>query len=524
MLNSALSPKSRKIILLFVAIAVISRLILSLRPEAELASRPYIEDAYYAFNTAYHIAEGHGITADGIHPTNGIQPLIVFLYVPFFAIADGDKWLALRLIFILIALIEAISIVMLALLLKRLSCIDEEDVRWWLRPWIIGPAMWTFLYPLIWHHANGLETGLYALMILVSLYYYAGIRIDEKDENLAKWIILGCLLGVTILARIDAVFLVAGIAATELVRRQLKAIPQMILFAVSAIVVSSPWWLYNFTQFGSFMPISGQAQSHLDGIVLQNLMRSSAVLADILSTFFYLPYYRLPPMLMAMWVVLVVATIWQLAARIKLWKFLPERSRVEMLVPLAIMGALLFVYYNFFFGAPHFLPRYFHPIRILWLLVFCLSLPIIGRSFEASYRERRRMFLVFAIPVALAIIGFNVNRYWVNFDMASYSSLYSAGKWAAKQPEKKIGMWQSGTATFVSPNVINLDGKVNPDATKAITSSDIGVYIKEQQFDYVLDVPEIIRQLNAASTLHRLQYRLVDSVNGVHIYQRTDSL
>src|SRR5688572_15103235 len=156
MLKSTFSPKSRKIILLFVAIAVISRLVLALRPEAELASRPYLEDAYYAFNTAYHIAEGNGITADGIHPTNGIQPLIVFLYVPFFAIADGDKWLAVRLVFILIAMMEVACILVIARLLKRLSCVEEEEVPWWQKPWIIGPAMWTFLYPLLWHHGNGL--------------------------------------------------------------------------------------------------------------------------------------------------------------------------------------------------------------------------------------------------------------------------------------------------------------------------------------------------------------------------------
>jgi hypothetical protein len=440
MLRSTFSQKSRKIILLFVVIAVISRLVLALRPEAKLASRPYLEDAYYAFNTAYHIAEGNGITADGIHPTNGIQPLIVFLYVPFFAVADGDKWLAIRLIFVLIALLEAASIIVLALLLKRLSCIEEEDVRWWLRPWIIGPAMWTFLYPLLWHHVNGLETGLYALLILISIYYYSGIRIKEEDENTSKWIILGAILGLTVLARIDAVFLVAGIGLTELIRRRTKSVPQMILLGAAAFVVSSPWWFYNYTQFGSFMPISGQSQSQMQGVILHNLMRSAAVFGDILSTFFYTPYYYLPPMILVMWIVLVVATIWQLSARIKLWKFLPERSRVEMLAPLAIMSACLFIYYNVFFGAPHFLPRYFHPIRLLWILILCLSLPIIGKSFEASYRERRTLFLVMALPVAIAIVAFNANRYWVNFNPSYYSALYSAGKWAAEHPDKKIGM------------------------------------------------------------------------------------
>jgi hypothetical protein len=191
-------------------------------------------------------------------------------------------------------------------------------------------------------------------------------------------------------------------------------------------------------------------------------------------------------------------------------------------VPLAIMGVFLFVYYVFFFGAPHFLPRYFHPIRILWLLVLCLSLPIVGRSFEASYREKKTMFLVMSVPVALAIVAFSANRYWVNFNPSYYSALYSAGKWAAEHPDKKIGMWQSGTATFVSSNVINLDGKVNPDAMRAIKTTGIGAYIKQENFDYIIDMPEIVWQLKDASKAADLHYRLADSVNGAQIYQRED--
>ena len=515
------APKSRKIVYALIAITVVSRLVLAFRPEAKLASRPYLEDAYYAFNTAYYLSLGEGITADGVHPTNGIQPLIVFLYVPFFAIADGDKWLALRLIFILIALLEAASLIVLAKLLKRLSCVEEEEVHWWQKPWVIGPAMWTFLYPLIWHHTNGLETGLYALMILVVIYFYSGIRIANEEDQASKWILLGTLLGMTILARIDAVFLVAGIGLTELIRRQTKAIPQMILMTAAAFVVSSPWWFYNYVNFGSFMPISGQSQSQAS-VLTENLIRSTAVLADIASTFFYLPYYFLPSMLLPIWVVLVATTLWQLTYRIKLWNILPQRARVEMLMPLAIMGLALFIYYVFFFSAPHFLPRYYHPIRLLWILVVCLSLPIIGRSLEASYRERKAMFLALVIPVALAAVIFNANRYYMNFGMFEYSELYLASQWAAERPDKKVGMYQSGTATYFAPNVTNLDGKVNPDAMHAIKTTGIGTYIKAQNFDYLADVRNLVNILVADAARHGMRYTLVDSVSKVHIYQRVD--
>lgn len=508
--------------MILIAITVISRLVLALRPEAKLASRTYLEDSYYAFNTAYHIAQGNGITADGIHLTNGIQPLIVALYVPFFAIAGEDKWLALRLIFILIAALEVASIMILALLLKRLSCVNEDEVVWWQTPWIIGPAMWTFLYPLIWHHTNGLETGLYALMILSAMYAYAGIRISKSEASIKSWIVLGILLGFTVLARIDAVFLVGGIGLAELLRRRIEAIPHLICMTLTALFVSSPWWLFNYMQFGSFMPISGQSQSQ-ESVLLENVIRSSAVLTDIISTFFYLPYYLLPSILLPVWIAVIVSTVYHLAARIKLWRFLPERARVEFLAPLAIMGVCLMVYYIFFFGAPHFLPRYYHPIRLLWLLLVCLSLPIVGKSFQASFREHKKMFLTFAIPLLLLIVGFNANRYYTNFGMSEYSELYRAGKWAAEHPEKRIGMFQSGTATFVAPNVINLDGKVNPDAIRAIQTTGIGTYIKEQQLDYLIDEPNFIRRLVNEADMNGVSFQLVDSIGSLKLYQRTNN-
>jgi hypothetical protein len=515
------SEHSRKILWILIAITVVTRLALALRPEAKLASRTYIEDSYYAFNTAYHIAEGHGITADGIHPTNGVQPLIVFLYVPFFAITHGDKWLAIRLIFILITLIEIASIIVVARLLRRLSCFEEEEVPWWQKPWIMGAAMWTFLYPLLWHHANGLETGLYALMILGSMHYYAGIRVKQQEDKLTSWVILGALLGITVLARIDAVFLVGGIGLTELIRRKAKSIPQMIVMGVVAFIVSSPWWLYNYTQFGSFMPISGQSQSHAS-VTVDNLLRSAAVLGDIFSTFIYVPYYTIPPLILTCYMVFIASVAWRMAARIKLWVFLPERSRIETLMPLLIMSVCIMIYYIFFFSAPHFLPRYFHPVRILWVLSFCLSLPIIGKSIEASYREQRKMFYAFAIPAALIIVGFNANRYFYNFTVTRYSELYEAGKWAAERPDKRIGMYQSGTATFIAPNVTNLDGKVNPEAMTAINTTGIGPFLAKQRFDYIADVSSIIEEMVDSARKYGANYNLVDSVSVVKIYQRAD--
>jgi hypothetical protein len=517
---NSLTAKDKRIIFWIIAIAMVMRLALAFRPEARLASRPYIEDAFYVFNTAYHLAQGNGLSADGVHQTNGIQPLIAFLYVPFFAIAGEDKWLATRLIFILLALLDALAIWLMAPLMRRISLVDHE-VPWWQRPWIVAPLIVAFAYPVYWHHLNGLETGLYALLIIASLLAYSGMRMREEPPTFARSIALGALLGLTVLARIDAVFLVGGVMLTELWRHKQRGIAQMIALGAMAVVVSSPWWLYNYLEFGSFMPISGQSQQIFDSLQ-ENLIRAGAVLADIGSIFFYLPYYKLHPWLLAVWVVFIGMLIYQLTARIRLWKILPERAYAGVLTPLMIASGCIFAYYVFNFGAPHFLPRYFHPIRLLWVMLVALSLPLIGPSIVASYKERKGLFLGVAIPVALFVLFFNANRYWTNYTTNNISELYGVGKWALQHPDTRVGMYQSGTASFVAPNVVNLDGKVNPDALHARVSDSIGHYIVSERLEYLADWKQYVTELAAHAERFGVRYELHDSVLPMYIYRRVE--
>ena len=53
------------------------------------------DDAFYYFTIARHVAAGDGFTFDGLHRTNGFQPLWLFLLVPLFRLVPDDV-LALR--------------------------------------------------------------------------------------------------------------------------------------------------------------------------------------------------------------------------------------------------------------------------------------------------------------------------------------------------------------------------------------------------------------------------------------------
>jgi len=69
--------------------------------------------------------------------------------------------------------------------------------------------------------------------------------------------------------------------------------------------------------------------------------------------------------------------------------------------------------------------------------------------------------------VGIAAISFSFGFYIYYFTIGHQSDFYLLGKWALLRSNEVIGMGQSGTAGFIAPNVMNLDGKVNFAALQA---------------------------------------------------------
>src|SRR5262249_30739938 len=128
-------------------------------------------------------------------------------------------------------------------------------LRRWLAMLLYGGGFLTFM-----HHFNGLETG--CVMFLYALAWRAYQR--GLFERALGPVLFGLLFGLLVLARIDSAVFVAVFAAWQLVTRW-RSGPLRALWCAGApgaiaLLVSSPWWIYNALEFGSLMPTSGTAQ------------------------------------------------------------------------------------------------------------------------------------------------------------------------------------------------------------------------------------------------------------------------
>jgi hypothetical protein len=83
-------------------------------------------------------------------------------------------------------------------------------------------------------------------------------------------------------------------------------------------------------------------------------------------------------------------------------------------------------------------------------------------------------------------------------------------------------MFQSGLTSFMTQNVINLDGKVNADALAARKSNRLAEYLIASNCKYLADWPDDVRPLAKRTGELGVRFDSIRTVGSVHIYERRD--
>ena len=190
------------IFLLILVINLLPHIYVSFSKPDTLLNWYLTDDAFYYFKTAQNIAEGAGITFDGIAPTNGFHPLWMIICVPIFALARFDLFLPMRMLIVVQAILNALS----GYLLYRLLA-DKfiEEIGW------ITAAFWMF-FPAIHGITTklGLESGLNALSILFLIYNLSRLpeNIDDRDLSFKQYLGVSLAAVFCLLSRLDNIFFV----------------------------------------------------------------------------------------------------------------------------------------------------------------------------------------------------------------------------------------------------------------------------------------------------------------------------
>ncbi len=491
----------RALVVALFAVGVASRTAPLLDRQGRLLRQWPTEDGYLTLTIARNIAIGHGMsTAAGTMPTNGTQPLCTFLWALGYWLARGDKVAGVAVVQVWSVLIAGLG----ALALYRLGrTVLVHHPR--ARPIAaLASAVW-FASPLVVPHSmNCLETGTYALVVIWSLHaLVAASRDAEVNWTALRCVALGALLGVAFWIRNDACLLILAACLARclsgLRRHAARRVFEVVAMGAASVAVACPWLIYNRLAFGSVMPISGVAES-MDARFAQNLPGVPVKLTEYVLMVLPIPRrFESHGVLIAGCVVCAV-----IAAAILVGLYRRGTPALRTAVGVVAIYALgLCGFYGLYFGAGHFLARYLMPLAafsaLLWAGVVMAGLDVFRGKVAAPLRA------IGGVALVLLVTAPNVLLYRDGYRHRHFQVV----EWVrANVPaETWVGAIQSGTLGYFHDRTINLDGKVNPDATRARRERRMPQYVAEQGIEYLADWSGIATWADIPA--YRVNYELV---------------
>jgi hypothetical protein len=431
---------------LFVALVGFDR-VLTLMPD----------DAAYYFKIAENASEGKGLTFDGINRTNGFQPMWLAALVPLYRVYHGAPETMSRIILVLQTAILAAAALLLSATLARFFSRRTVIV-----------SLLLFLFFVFVPAANGMESAV--LVFFLALAFYAGARMGEAGgRDPKRMLLLGALLGLVVLARLDMIFLPVVAAAASFLsalgargERRARLAGTLCLGAgVTAVVL--PYLVYNKVSFGAVMPVSGLLKSSFP-----RLSNPAPALSS------------LGKRALAGLVIAAVYAAYAVARR--------PRGFYRSAMTVTACAILLHFFHTIFFMKWAVFAWHYVPYILFGVVAVCE--PVERFLAPAGEKGRRALYWI-AIAAIVAVGGFSVLRIVERpYDRDWGQAAYAAALWARDNTDANavFAMKDAGNFSYFSERrVVNLDGVVNNlEYQAALRERNLAGYLAIKGVDYLV--------------------------------------
>ena len=435
-----------------------------------------VDDAYYYYVVVQNILQGHGVVFNVGIVTNGFHPLYALLLLPLFSFffSYGVN-VPIYASLVLLSLFHVGTALFIYLIGKRLS---SEG------PGLLGAFMWLFSPYVLFVSLMGVEAALQIFFISALVY----MMVSRRGLGRIDSVLIGLLLALSFLSRVDSAFLVLGTFLVLFWRYQKQKTVTLenigIVALVSGLIVL-PWLAWSFLQFGSIMPMSGVAFRHLrlispEPYLLKSLFTVYTSLSFV-SQFFVFSFSRIQEVVVSIFVLGFCSA----------FLFLHERGRF-------ILKKLNFLFIGSVF---YYLSYWFYQIgmRDWYSLYTCFLVALIFPPALFHFlRKKPRRIVIIGLAILFLMGGVLMYQHG--------NAPQEKTKWAAAQyidehlPEDVvIGSFNTGVYQYYArQEIINLDGVVNPEAYYALRDHRIEEYILEKGISYLIDEDSAVRGLNSS--------------------------
>ena len=483
-----------------IALSALIQLVVAFQPLSFLVANVLPDDAFYYFEIARNIVAGHGSSFDGVNLTNGYHPLWMILNLPAFAWFDGH----LPPIQFLLLVSIGLNILMAVWLSKIFSrFVESKPIKNLLL------AVYLFNPFVLFETLNGLETAL--SLSLITLFIWWWLKVSDRPTT-KNFVLAGLIGGLMMLARLDNIFFFVafilwvifaqlGDRLLPVITGQSRSVAKfrstwrsnlqvVIVFALAAAVVISPWVIWNWLTFGMVSTSAANTASLVvHGLVAQDNGEGIFV---FLKTIVY--------MLELNWQTVLSMTsasgLWLLALGAWLYWWWQSGFKISRQILISPLAFVTLGWFSMFLANAGFrsVGRGWYFVGFNLLVVILLSwfwhcakgsdclLPDDSSRYPKLFPviKGKSQFLVSGLLVLLLVFSYALdlkreilNRYQPQLAMIE------AAEWGnANLPEGSvIGVFNAGVQGYLSEHrVVNLDGLVNNAAARAIAESELWSY------------------------------------------------
>lgn len=445
-----------------------------------IVSQFMVDDSFYYLEIARNLAAGVGFTFDGLHQTNGFQPLFQLLLVPIYSL-PLDLVGAVRAVKVLEAGVFGLVSALLFLLGARLTGTARGGWLSLLILFVPGPL----LHPLGKGLFTGMESGVNALMLLLTLHMW--IRSASRPQSMWFYGAYGMIVGLLFLARLDNAFLISGIAVWHVyhLKSSGRAFPRgLLLSALVALLLGGAYLAWNIVEFDNILPISGQVKSWL------SMLQAQEVLAEggrrWLSDTFWFVMYGKPTGLLVLGGLLEVPILLVADSSLKRRSHqLIDSSWRSFLVILWLTSSAKIAYYILFEGHGFSAVIWYYVQEILVLGV-CVGL--VGEALFARLplgSSQPILRLGYAVLFGASLVGIMLSRPIQDWELASLRIVPQIE--SLTQTPEIIGSWDAGVLGYFLVNpVVNLGGLVNDqELFEHLREGRQAEYLRDNNIRYV---------------------------------------
>jgi hypothetical protein len=443
-----------------------------------------VDDSFYYFEIARNLALGNGPTFDGLHRTNGFQPLFQYALVPVY-------WLVTDLVKAVFVIkgFEAVLFGGICLMMYRVGERLGSPAGGLLAAAFVllpGPDLHPFGRDLM----IGMESGLNALFFLVVLDGLLDFLENRKNWTRRRYPVFGLALGMLFLARVDNALLILGIVGVMLGSLRREEIKDMFILLLVAALTAGIYLAWNWQSFDSLLPISGSVKLYVTREYGRELWAADPAgwFREGLWYLFTFKPIALLPLGGLLWYPALLGLEY---LRARWLAHLPQVVQVRpALLMLWLTGAARVLAYGFLLQLKtHRFGWYYVPE----IVMIALSAGLVGRSLLGAFRPQYRTLTAMTalgLAAVLSLTGILRTTPEFEWESASYAAVPVID--ALTPNDAVLGAKDAGVLGYFLPNpVVNLDGLVNDGEFFAVLrQQDYAEYIDWEGIAYLANLLE----------------------------------